>query len=164
MKRILVTFAFAVALCIAAQTAGATPPQDIRIASAFIGVGDLSSGTTTGTFCVTGTITDCGALEGDYDFAGLGHLKTGDPNSIHSDQTLTGSAGTISLNINGLYGPFVNGVTEGSGRWVIVGGTGDYQGLHGEGSWTATAVFTAAFLGLGPPVVQHLDIGQVHSE
>jgi hypothetical protein len=162
MKRILIAFALAVALCIGAQTAAATPPQDVTIGSTFIGVGDLSSGTTSGTFCAAGAISDCGTLVGDYRFAGLGHLKTGDPNSIHSDQTLTGRNGTISLSIEGLYGPFVDGVTTGAGRWVVVGGTGAYEGLHGEGSWTATADFTAAFLGLGPPVVQHLDTGQVH--
>ncbi len=162
MKKILFAIGVAVTLGIAAQTAAATLPQDVTINSTFIGVGDLSSGTTAGTFCVTGAITDCGTLRGGYSFAGLGHLKTGDPNAIHSDQTLTGRSGTISLSIDGVYGLFVNGVTTGSGRWVMVGGTGAYEGLHGEGSWTASADFTAAFLGQGPPVVQHLDIGQVH--
>ncbi|MFL5957099.1 MAG: hypothetical protein ACJ756_06585 [Solirubrobacterales bacterium] len=162
MKQILLTIGFVAALCTAAQTAAATPPQDITITATFNGAGDLSAGTTTGTFQATGGITDGGALAGDYRFAGLGHLKTGTPNSIHSDQTLTGANGTISLSIEGLYGPFVNGVTRGAGHWVIVGGTGSYERLHGKGSWTATADFTAAFLGLGPPVVQHLDIGQVH--
>jgi opacity protein-like surface antigen len=162
MKKILATLGAAVALCAAAQTAGATPPQAVTITSTFIGVGDLSAGTTAGGFCVAGAIADCGTLAGDYAFSGLGHLKTGDPNAIHSDQTLTGRDGTIKLSIDGLYGPFVDSVTTGSGRWVIVGGTGAYTRLHGDGSWTATADFTAAFLGQGPPVVQHLDIGQVH--
>lgn len=162
MKKILVAIVVVVTLGIGAQTAAATSPQDVRITSTFIGAGDLSSGTTAGTFCATGAITDCGMLEGVYTFAGLGHLKTGNPNSIQSDQTLTGGAGTISLRIDGIYGAFVNGITTGSGRWVIVGGTGAYQDLHGQGWWTASADFTAAFLGLGPPVVQHLDIGLVH--
>ena len=164
MTRILVAIGFAVALCVAPQVAAAAPPQSVTITTTFIGAGDLSSGTTSGTFCATGAFVACGTLNGDYRFAGLGHLKTGDPNSIHSDQTLVGANGTISLSIDGLYGPFVNGVTTGSGRWVIVGATGTYEGLHGEGSWTATADFTAAFLGLGPPVVQHIDIGQVHRD
>ena len=103
-------------------------------------------------------------MNGDYRSAGLGHLKSGDPNSIHSEQTLAGANGTISLRIDGIYGPFVNGIAKGYGRWVIVGATGGYEGLHGEGSWTATADFTAAFLGLGPPVVQHVDVGQAHSD
>jgi hypothetical protein len=162
MKSTFVAIGLAVAMCVVAQAASAAPPQNVTVSSTFIGVGDLSSGTTSGTFCVTGAIVDCGTLSGDYRFSGLGHLKTGDPNAIHSDQTLTGRNGAISLGIDGLYGPFVNAVTTGSGRWVIVGGTGAYSGLRGEGTWTATADFTAAFLGIGPPVVEHLDIGQVH--
>jgi hypothetical protein len=162
MKKIVLVLGLTVILGITAQTAAATPPQDITIDSTFIGVGDLSAGTTAGTFCATGAITACGTLKGDYTFAGLGHLTTGDPNSIHSDQMLVAPDGTISLSIVGLYGPFVNGVTTGSGRWVIAGGTGAYRNLHGQGAWTATADFTAAFLGIGPPVVQHLDAGTVH--
>ena len=131
MKRILMVIGFTLVLCAAAQPAAAAQPRDVTINSTFIGIGDLSAGTTVGTFCASGAIADCGTLSGDYRFAGLGHLKTGDPNSIHSDQTLTGSKGTISLAIVGLYGAFVNGVTTGSGRWVVVGGTGAYEGLRG---------------------------------
>jgi hypothetical protein len=162
MKWILGLIGLAIAVSVAAQTAAAAPPQDVTISSTFIGVGDLTAGTTSGTFCISGAISDCGTLSGDYSFAGLGHLKTGNPNSIHADQSLTGSNGTIAIAIDGLYGPFVDGVTTGSGRWVVVDGTGEYAGLHGEGSWSATADFTAAFAGVGPPVVFHTDIGEVH--
>jgi hypothetical protein len=162
MKRILALIGVAIAVSAAAQPVAAAPPQDVAVNSTFIGIGDLSAGTTGGTFCISGAISDCGTLTGDYRFAGLGHLRTGDPNSIHADQTLTGRNGTIAIAIDGLYGPFVDGVTTGSGRWVVVSGTGAYAGLHGEGSWTATADFTAAFAGTGPPVVVHVDTGQVH--
>ena len=162
MKRILTLFGLAAALAVAAQPAAATPPEGITINSTFIATGDLTAGATTGTFCISGAVSDCGTLSGDYRFAGLGHLKTGDPNSIHADQTLAGRNGTITIALGGLYGPFVDGVTTGSGRWGVVAGSGAYAGLHGEGSWSATADFTAAFAGVGPPVVVHVDIGQVH--
>jgi hypothetical protein len=134
----------------------------VTISATFVAVGDLTAGTTTGTFSISGAITDGGALTGDYRFAGLAHLKTGSPNAIDADQTLAGEQGTISIAIVGLYGPFVDGVTTGEGRWVIVGGTGVYEDLRGEGSWIASADFRAAFAGTGPPVVVHTDTGQVH--
>lgn len=162
MKWILTMTCCALALGAAALPAAAAPPQDVTISSTFVAVGDLTSGTTTGTFSISGAITDGGALTGDYIFAGLGHLKTGSPNAIDADQTLIGEEGTISIAIVGLYGPFVDGVTTGSGRWLVVGGSGAYAGLRGEGSWTATADFTAAFAGTGPPVVVHTDTGQLH--
>src|SRR5436309_478707 len=162
MKRILTLTGLALALGAAALPAAAAPPQDVTINSTFVAVGDLTEGTTTGTFSISGAISDSGALTGDYRFAGLGHLETGAPNSIHADQTLAGEQGTISIAIVGLYGPFVDGVKTGEGRWVIVGGSGAYEDLHGEGSWTASADFRAAFAGTGPPVVVHTDTGQVH--
>jgi hypothetical protein len=162
MKRILILTGLALALAAAALPAAAAPPQDVTINSTFVAVGDLTAGTTTGTFSISGAITDGGALTGDYRFAGLGRLKTGSPNAIDADQTLAGEEGTISIAIVGLYGPFVDGVTTGKGRWVIVGGTGAYEDLHGEGTWTATADFRAAFAGTGPPVVVHTDTGRVH--
>jgi hypothetical protein len=162
MKLILTVTCCALALSGAALPAAAAPPQDVTISSTFVAVGDLTAGTTTGTFSISGAITDGGALTGDYRFAGLGHLKTGSPNAIDADQTLAGEQGAISIAIVGLYGPFVDGVTTGEGRWVIVGGTGAYEDLNGEGTWTATADFRAAFAGAGPPVVVHTDTGQVH--
>lgn len=161
MKRILISIMLAAALGAAAHPAGAARPADVTVDSTFVGIGDLMSGRTIGTFCISGAITDCGTLTGDYRFAGFGHLKNGDPNSIHSDQTLVGTNGTITIALVGLYGPFVNGVTAGSGHWVVTGGSGAYANLHGEGSWSATADFTAAFAGVGPPVVFHVDTGQV---
>jgi hypothetical protein len=162
MKWILTLICSALALCAAALPAAAAAPQDVRIDSTFVAAGDLTAGTTTGTFSISGAVGDAGALTGNYRFAGLGHLKTGSPNAIEADQTLAGANGTISIAIVGLYGPFVDGVTTGEGQWRIVGGTGAYAGLQGEGSWTATADFTAAFAGSGLPFVIHTDIGQVH--
>jgi hypothetical protein len=161
VKRIVVLLVVALMVGVAAQTAGATPVGHVTISSRFVAAGDLSSGTTTGTFCVSGALADCGALGGGYRFAGIGNLLAGQSDLIDANQTLSGRNGAIRIAIVGVYGPLRNAVTTGAGVWWVTGGTGAYAGLHGGGRWTATADFTAALAGTGPPVVDHLDIGEL---
>src|SRR3954451_22797129 len=162
MKRIIALLALTLTIVGAAtETAAARPVQHVVVDSTFIGNGDLSSGSTSGTFCISGAIRDCGTLTGDYRFAGLGDLTNGGSDLIQSHQTLAGRKGTIDISIVGFYGPFPNGVTNGTGFWWVDGGTGAYSGLRGGGCWTATADFTAAFANLGPPTVVHRDVGDL---
>ena len=149
MKHVITAIAAAAALLAAVLPASAAPPEDVSFVVTVTLAGDLTASTTSGTFSMTGAITDSGSESGDGRFAGLGHLKTGEPNSLHSEMTLVGSEGTIELRLVGLYGQLPAPSATGEGRWVVVGGTGAYADLHGEGSWTAVAAFSPG----GPPVV-----------
>ena len=111
---------------------------------------------------MTGVINDAGSESGYGRFAGQGHLKTGEPNSLHSEMTFVGANGTIELNLSGLFGRLPAPLADGSGSWVISNGTGAYADLHGQGSWTATADFRAAIAGIGPPRVAFTLIGTAH--
>jgi hypothetical protein len=115
--------------------------------------GNLTASTTAGTFASTGAIADGGAEVGAGRFSGEGHLKTGEPNILHSTMTLTGAEGTLELQLVGSFGHLPAALADGNGRWKIAGGTGAYAGAHGNGAWTATADFRAAIAHAGPPVV-----------
>lgn len=165
MKRFLAPVAFPVLLAfttIGAPAVVAAGPADVRIDVAVALSGNLSSSTTHGTFTISGAIADSGTETGSGWFAGQGHLKTGEPNSLHGEMTLVGGQGTISIELNGLFGHLPAAIATGEGRWRISGGTGAYEGLHGQGSWTATADFRAAIAGMGPPRVTFVDFGQVN--
>jgi hypothetical protein len=115
--------------------------------------GNLEASTTQGTFELQGAITDAGSESGAGRFAGQGHLRTGQPNSLHSTMTLTGAAGTIDVRLTGLFGHLPAPTATGWGQWLVTGGTGAYASLQARGKWTATADFTAAIAKTGPPTV-----------
>jgi hypothetical protein len=156
---VLATLAVATVGIPAVAAAG---PANVRIDVAVALSGNLSSSTTRGTFTISGAIDDNGTESGSGWFAGQGHLKTGEPNSIHGEMTLVGGQGTISIELNGLFGELPAALAQGEGHWLISGGSGAYAGLHGQGSWTATADFRAAIAGIGPPRVTFVDLGQVN--
>jgi len=158
MKHAITAIAAAAALLAGAVPASAAPPEDVSFVVTVTLAGDLTASTTSGTFTMTGAIVDSGSESGEGRFAGLGHLKTGEPNSLHSEMTLAGQDGTIELQLVGLYGQLPAPSATGEGRWIVIGGTGAYEDLHGEGSWTAVATFGAG----GPPVVVFTATGQVH--
>jgi hypothetical protein len=139
-------------LAAAPATLAATPGAveiDISLALS----GNLQASTTRGSFTADGALADSGMESGSGWFAGLGHLKTGEPNSLHAVMTLSGSQGTISLDLVGTFGRLPAPLAWGDGRWVITDGSGAYAGIHGRGSWSATADFRAAIAGQGPPRV-----------
>ena len=140
-------------LLAAAPTAAAATPDDVSIDVALTLRGNLQASTTTGTFSSTGAVADAGSESGSGWFAGLGHLKTGDPNSLHSSMRLVGAQGTITIDLVGLFGQLPAPLANGEGRWVVTDATGAYAGMHGRGSWSAVADFRAAIAGMGPPRV-----------
>jgi hypothetical protein len=139
-------------LAAAPATFAATPrPVEIDITLALSG--NLQASTTRGSFTIAGAIVDAGSESGTGWFAGLGHLKTGEPNSLHSEMTLVGSEGTITLDLVGQFGHLPAPLAWGDGRWLITEATGAYAGIQGRGSWSAAADFRAAIAGQGPPQV-----------
>jgi hypothetical protein len=153
MNRFLAMAALVVLALSAAPAALAGSPDAVRIDVNVVLAGNLSASTTVGGFTLGGSLSGGGSEAGTGWFAGEGHLKTGDPNSLHSDMTLTSADGTITVSLEGLFGTLPAPLAEGSGHWVISDSTGAYSGLHGRGSWTAAADFRAAIAHTGPPRV-----------
>jgi hypothetical protein len=162
MKRILVVLTLAALGLSVVPAAAAATPSSVRFDVSVALNGNLMASTTAGTFVASGAVASSGTEQGRGRFAGLGHLRTGDPNSLHAAMTLTDARGSISLDLVGLFGQLPAPVASGEGHWWITGGTGAYAGILGEGSWTGTADFRAAFAGSGPPTVNFVALGQVH--
>ena len=146
----------------AAPTASAAAPAAVSIDVQLILSGNLQASTTVGSFSISGAISDAGQEAGSGRFAGLGHLKTGEPNSLHSSFRLVGGQGTIEIDLVGLFGRLPAPLASGDGTWVVTGGTGAYADLHGRGTWTAAADFRDAIAQVGPPRVAFDLEGFVH--
>jgi len=131
----------------------ADPPAPLTMVVHVALAGNLQASTTHGGFQASVGVSDTGSEAGAGWFAGLGHLRTGEPNSLHATMTLVGTNGTIDVQLTGLFGTLPAATATGSGEWVVTGGSDVYADLHARGSWTATADFTAAMAGTGPPRV-----------
>ncbi len=154
MRVRLMTLAVATAATFAAApVVTATSPQPIEIGVSVALAGNLEASTTTGSFTMSGFLTDAGTETGSGWFAGQGHLLTGDPNSLHSTIRLAGADGTVTIELVGLFGQLPAPLASGEGQWVVASGTGAYAALHGRGGWTALADFRDAFAHIGPPRV-----------
>lgn len=152
-------------LCLLLAAAPATlaaTPRAVEIDVSLALRGNLQASTTIGSFTMGGALEDAGGETGSGWFAGLGHLKTGEPNSLHSEMTLVGSAGTITIDLVGQFGHLPAPLAWGDGRWLITDGSGAYAGLQGRGSWSAAADFRAAIAGQGPPTVTFQLRGEVN--
>ena len=153
MRRLLILAVLALStFAVAVPTAAATP-EAVSIEVGVVLSGNLQASTTNGTFTASGAVSDNGTETGGGWFAGLGHLKTGEPSSLHASMTLAGANGTVTLDLVGAFGHLPAAVASGDGRWVIIAGTGAYADLHGRGSWAAQADFRAAIAKTGPPTV-----------
>lgn len=150
---VIVAVASAALLPAGAGSGTAAAPSPVTMTVDVALAGNLEASTTHGTFELDGGLSDAGSESGSGRFAGQGHLKTGEPNSLHSTMTLTGAAGTIDLQLTGLFGHLPARTATGQGTWVVSDGTGAYASLHARGTWTATADFTAAIAMTGPPRV-----------
>jgi hypothetical protein len=153
MRIRLFAAASVLAALIAAGPASAVTPAAISIDVNVVLSGDLKASTTRGSFSATGAVVAAGTESGSGRFAGLGHLRTGEPNSLHATMTLAGADGTLQLHLVGLFGHLPAPLADGDGRWVISGGTGAYAELHGRGTWSAEADFRDAMAMTGPPRV-----------
>lgn len=156
MKRLVLASAALAAIVVAAPAAAASRAPvafDLRI----VLIGDLTQSVTTGTFSASGSIADSGTESGVGWFAGQGHLKTGEPNVLHSEVVLRGANGSVTLALNGIVGLLPAPLVDGDGRWVVSDASGAYAGLHGTGTFTLAADFRDAIAHIGPPRV-HLQL------
>lgn len=102
-----------------------------------------SSSHAEGTFAACCGVTDSGTAEADVT------SFTPQPNNrarFEATETLAGSKGTIILALQGTTGPLDSDVHVARGRWKVVGGTGEYEGLRGSGTFTATTDQTTGAL------------------
>lgn len=160
--RIFMLGAVAALTLAAVSPAAAASPEPVTITVSLALSGNLQASTTAGTFTASGGVSDSGSEAGSGWFAGQGHLKTGEPNSLHSSMRLTGSDGSITIDLVGLFGHLPAPLANGHGRWIVSDATGDYAGLAGRGSWTAVADFRDAFAHIGPPRVTFTLTGSVN--
>ncbi len=62
---------------------------------------------------------------------------SGNDFTLYAVHTITGQKGQIFITFAGAYD--LVSTYQGTGTWVITGGTGAYEGARGEGTWTADA-------------------------
>ena len=99
-------------------------------------------GTASGSFSASGTFTDSGSMSVAYH---LGAVASPTVGVLHTERTLIGEAGTITLRCNQLATDFSNpAAVPNSGNCTVIEGTGAYAGLHGEGK--ITGVFNLSTL------------------
>ena len=75
----------------------------------------------------------------------------GEDFTLYAVHTITGQKGQIYITFAGSYN--LVSTYQGSGTWVITGGTGAYEGARGEGTWSADATTF--------PFIRHTEIGTV---
>ena len=78
--------------------------------------------------------------------------------TVYAVHTITGAKGQISISFSGVYNLTATTSADvapyqGTGTWLITGGTGAYAGLQGDGTWDANA---STF-----PYIRHTETGQV---
>lgn len=76
---------------------------------------------------------------------------TGTLSTLYAVHTITGHLGQFWITFAGTYD--LVKTYQGSGTWVVTGGTGFYQGIQGEGTWTADA---RTF-----PYIRHTETGRL---
>jgi hypothetical protein len=87
-----------------------------------------------GTFAVCCAITDSGVASAD--------VTSFEPRRtdarFEATNAFVGSKGSFTLKLRGVTGPLDSSVHIATGHWHVVGGTGAYENLEGEGRLTAT--------------------------
>jgi hypothetical protein len=103
-------------------------PVTIQIRNVVIAAED--GGLTVGGFSRNG---DAGIVSGEYRGRGQG--------AFTASEVLAGREGMLRLRLEGVFGPLRDGLAEGSGHWVVVGGTGVFARTRGTGTWSAVRDF-----------------------
>jgi hypothetical protein len=136
------------------------------------------SATVVACFKVTGAITDQGWNDATYAVTSTsspaskcgnaapvgGYIMVPPPSStntlstVYAVHTITGAKGQIFISFSGVYNLTTAtsadvAAYQGTGTWLITGGTGAYAGLQGDGSWAADATTF--------PYIRHTETGQV---
>jgi hypothetical protein len=104
--------------------------RQVTIQSRTVVIGGEESGLTVGCFSRDG---DAGISSGEYRARGRGAFAAG--------EVLAGREGMLRIRLEGVFGPVRDGVAEGTGHWVVTGGTGALEGLRGTGTWTGVRDF-----------------------
>jgi hypothetical protein len=73
----------------------------------------------------------------------------GEDFTLYAVHTITGQKGQIFITFAGSYN--LVSTNLGTGTWVITGGTGVYEGVQGQGTWSADATTF--------PYIRHTEIG-----
>jgi hypothetical protein len=113
---------------------------------------DFTSAThAVGTFAACCAVNDSGSAQADVtSFI----PKANNTASFKATETLAGSKGDITLALRGTTGPLDSPIHIARGKWKVIGGTGAYVDLRGQGTFTAvtdqtTGALTAVNQGKG---------------
>ena len=105
----------------------------------------------TGTWSASGGINDSGNLTEPTNFrVGVG---AGGVGHVHLVRVMTGSKGTITLVEDVSLTLEPDGSIQSTGQWAVIGGTGAYAELRGQGTSSAVAI---------RGVVTETETGSVH--
>ena len=116
----------------AATPAAASTPVPVTFQNTVI------IGPFTGTWSASGGISDSGALTQPVDFrVGVG---AGGFGQVHLVRVMTGSNGTITVVEDNSLTREPDGSIQSTGQWAVIGGTGAYADLHGQGTSSAVVV------------------------
>jgi hypothetical protein len=113
------------------------PETAVTIQTRNVVIGGEDGGLTVGGFSRDG---DAGIASGEYRERGHG--------AFTASEVLAGREGMLRLRLEGVFGPLRGGIAEGSGHWVVIGGTGAFDGARGAGTWSAVRDFRTAPRGL----------------
>jgi hypothetical protein len=102
------------------------------------GVG-IGPGGTAGTFIASGAVRDSGTVTGHSTVTPFGN---GDDGRLEGAVTLVSGLGTITEDFVGIAGPLGAPHTAAQGTFRIVGGTGAYVDIQGEGTFHTVADFS----------------------
>ncbi len=92
----------------------------------------LHAGPEGATFTATGAINDSGSEVVDAVVAAA--LPAPSFGFLHTIRTFYGQGGSFTIEVESIFREVVEGSPfEETGHWVVLGGTGDYSGLHGVG-------------------------------
>jgi hypothetical protein len=122
------------------QPAGATPPEELNFTVEII-YAVPSSSTTFGSWASSGVLESAGGINESIFFAGW-NKDNWFVRNPHTTILLSDAHGTIMIKAQlheDNFEPF--GLAEFTGNWVIVDGTGDYAGLHGQGALDLSGMF-----------------------
>jgi hypothetical protein len=130
------------ALALLPAAASATPSPlafngTITVDTQPTGPGPAGGITNTGTWTASGLVTEQFAVSEKTFFGG------GNSSTLHYVGTLTGAAGTITIQVQARFVAFAAPYEYVRGGWAITSGTGAYANLHGTGDYAATLnIFT----------------------
>ena len=134
------TLAAAAALVAVPLTSASSVDTKLQIGYSLrlFGIG-IGPGGTAGTFVASGAVRDSGTATGVSTVTPFGN---GDDGRLEGTVTLVGHLGTITEEFSAIAGPLGTPHVAAKGTFRIVGGTGAYADLHGQGTFLTVADFS----------------------